>query len=96
MTDGPGGDPPGLWLRRRREAAGLTQEELAERSGLSTRAIRDLELDRTRKPYPRSVRLAAGALGLTQTSGEELIASYRVSAGGEHRCSMIVVIGRSS
>ncbi|MCF3179985.1 helix-turn-helix domain-containing protein [Streptomyces polychromogenes] len=33
----------GAHLRGRRSAAGLTQEELAERSGLSVRAIRDLE-----------------------------------------------------
>ena len=29
----------GPLLRRRREAAGLTQEELAERAGLSTTAV---------------------------------------------------------
>jgi transcriptional regulator with XRE-family HTH domain/tetratricopeptide (TPR) repeat protein len=58
-------------LRRYRRAAGLTQEELAARSGLSVRAIRDLERDRTRRPYYRSVRLLADALRLTnaQRSG---------------------------
>jgi len=53
-----------LWLRRRREAAGLMQEELAERSGLSTRAIRDLECDRTRKQYPKVAACGGGGAWL--------------------------------
>ncbi|HEV2450381.1 MAG TPA: tetratricopeptide repeat protein, partial [Streptosporangiaceae bacterium] len=58
-------------LRQHRLAAGLTQEELAARSGLSVRAIRDLERDRSARPYFRSVRLLADALKLTdaQRSG---------------------------
>jgi tetratricopeptide (TPR) repeat protein len=76
------GDPdefeqPGLWLRQRREAAGITQEELAERSGLSARAIGDLERGRTRRPYPQSVRRVVGALGLPQTTSDALITRYR-------------------
>jgi tetratricopeptide (TPR) repeat protein/transcriptional regulator with XRE-family HTH domain len=82
MTEGPDDrEPPGLWLRRQREAAGLTREELAERSGLSARAISNLERARTRKPYPSSVRLIAGALGLTEVTVNELIARYRASRG---------------
>jgi tetratricopeptide (TPR) repeat protein/transcriptional regulator with XRE-family HTH domain len=68
-----------LWLRRRREAAGLTQEELAERSGLSARTIGNLERDRSRKPYPRSVRLVACALGLAESASDELVAHCRAS-----------------
>jgi transcriptional regulator with XRE-family HTH domain len=37
-------------LRRQRVAAGLTQEDLARRSGLSVRAISDMERGRTRRP----------------------------------------------
>jgi transcriptional regulator with XRE-family HTH domain len=33
----------GLLLKRHRHAAGMTQEELAERAGLSPRAVGDLE-----------------------------------------------------
>src|ERR1022692_3389220 len=80
MTEGPDDrEPPGLW--RQREAAALTREELAERSGLSARAISNLERARTRKPYPSSVRLIAGALGLTEVTVNELIARYRASRG---------------
>jgi tetratricopeptide (TPR) repeat protein/transcriptional regulator with XRE-family HTH domain len=71
----------GLWLRRGRKAAGLTQEELAERSGLSVRTIAELERGRTRKPYPRSVRQLTDALGLSETASDELITWYRLGRG---------------
>jgi tetratricopeptide (TPR) repeat protein/transcriptional regulator with XRE-family HTH domain len=82
MIEGPGDrESLGSWLRQQRQAAGLTQEELAERSGLSVRTISNLECDRTLKPYPRSVRRLMGALGLTEAAGGELIARYRVGRG---------------
>jgi transcriptional regulator with XRE-family HTH domain len=43
-------------------AASLSIEELAERSGVSVRAISNLERGRTRTPHPRTVRLLVGAL----------------------------------
>lgn len=62
MGDGDGSF--GALLRARRLSAGLSQEGLAERSGLSVRAIRELERGRTRRPYPDSVHRLAEALGL--------------------------------
>lgn len=62
----------GLLLRRHRLAAGLTQEELAERSGLSVRAISNIERGRTAGPYSRSVRLLAEALRLPDHAREQL------------------------
>jgi len=62
---GPGGGFGGL-LRRHRLAAGLTQEELGERSGLTARAIADMEGGRTARPYRRSVRALADALALAE------------------------------
>jgi transcriptional regulator with XRE-family HTH domain len=47
-----------------REAACLTQEDLAERSGVSVRAIRNLETGRTSRPRKQSLLLIARALGL--------------------------------
>jgi tetratricopeptide (TPR) repeat protein/transcriptional regulator with XRE-family HTH domain len=73
----PGQARPGEWLRRQRVAAGLTQEDLAERSGVSVRAIADLERGRTRKPYPSSVRSLVRALGLPEAAGTDLVARYR-------------------
>jgi tetratricopeptide (TPR) repeat protein/transcriptional regulator with XRE-family HTH domain len=51
-------------LRHFRRAAGLSQEELALRAGLSRRAVSDLERDRNRMPRRDTVGLLAGALGL--------------------------------
>lgn len=55
----------GPLLRRYRAAAGLTQEELAERAGLSTRAISDLERGVKRAPRRETIELLADALALT-------------------------------
>lgn len=51
-------------LRRFRLAAGLSQEALAERSGLSTRAISDLERGLRTAPRPETMRMLADALSL--------------------------------
>jgi transcriptional regulator with XRE-family HTH domain len=53
-------------LRQLREAAGFTQEELAERAGLSVKAISALERGRRQRPYPHTVRALADALGLAE------------------------------
>ncbi len=52
-------------LRRYRERAGLTQEILAERAGLTAKAISALERGERRQPYPHTVHALARALGLT-------------------------------
>jgi transcriptional regulator with XRE-family HTH domain len=52
-------------LRRHRVAAGLSQEALAERAGLSARAVSDLERGARRAPYRETVRLLADALQLS-------------------------------
>src|SRR6202034_3169833 len=64
MSAARGSESPGRWLRGQRTALGLTQEDLAERSGVSVRTIADLERGRTRRPYPNSVRALIRALGL--------------------------------
>lgn len=71
----------GAWLRHQREIAGLTREDVAELSALSIRAISDLERGKTSKPYPRSIRAIADALGLPQHVTDQLIASYRRPPG---------------
>ncbi len=52
-------------LKRYRVAAGLTQEELAERAQLSVRALSDLERGARRYPYKHTVQLLVEALGLS-------------------------------
>lgn len=77
MSDTPSatGDPreeqgavgPRIQALRRR--AGLSQEAAASRAGISTRALRDIERGRARRPRPRTLRSLAATLGL---GGEEL------------------------
>ncbi len=55
----------GELLRRQRTAAGLTQEELAGRAGLSVRAISDIERGVKKRPHQDTIRLLAEALGLS-------------------------------
>jgi DNA-binding SARP family transcriptional activator/tetratricopeptide (TPR) repeat protein len=73
---GGGGDHEvfGSWLRASRLAAGLSQEELAGRSGISVRAISDLERGRTRWPHPGSVGRLADALELDGGRRAEFVA----------------------
>ena len=67
--------PFGALLRRQREAAGLTQEELASKAGLSARAISVLERGERKRPYPHTVRSIADALGLSEGERASLIAA---------------------
>jgi transcriptional regulator with XRE-family HTH domain len=62
-------------LRRHRRDAGLTQEALAERAGISLRAVSDLERGIYRTPHRDTVALLAQALGLTQQETAFLEAS---------------------
>src|SRR5215218_1525624 len=55
----------GEQLRLFRERIGLTQEELAERAGLSAQGISALERGLRRRPYLPTVRALAEALDLT-------------------------------
>ncbi|HVK28067.1 MAG TPA: helix-turn-helix domain-containing protein, partial [Nocardioides sp.] len=56
----------GALLRDLRNDRSLTQEELAERAGLSVKAVSALERGERRRPYPHTVRALAEALGLSE------------------------------
>lgn len=71
----------GVLLREQRVLSGLTQEELAERSGVSVRAIRNLEIGRTERPQQQSVELLATALGLDEPARADLLRAARRRAG---------------
>ena len=81
-TEPPGGPAPlaGL-LRVLRERALLSQEQLAERAGLSVRTVVGLESGRVRRPQGDSVRLLADALGLTGSERVALVAAARSGPG---------------
>ncbi|HEU5423617.1 MAG TPA: helix-turn-helix domain-containing protein, partial [Nitrolancea sp.] len=71
MVEGQG-SPFGVRLRRLRESAGLSQEQLAERAGLSANAIGALERGDRQRPYPNTVRALSDALELAPAEREEL------------------------
>jgi len=71
----------GATLKHLRSTAGLTQEELAERSGLSARTISDVERGLRSTVYPHTARRLAIALGL----GEDARRSFEVVAAGRTR-----------
>ena len=67
----------GALLRRWRTSAGLTQEELAERAGLSRRGINDLERGARLLPRKDAVTLLADALGLAGDGRSAFLAAAR-------------------
>lgn len=68
-------------LRQYRVAAGLTQEELAERASLSGRAISDLERGVKLRPYPHTVQRLVQALGLTEEAASLFRQAVRRQSG---------------
>jgi transcriptional regulator with XRE-family HTH domain len=67
----------GAWVKSQRLASGMTQEDLAGKSGLSVRAISNLERGRTARPHPRSLEVLAVALGLPEAAGAAWAARLR-------------------
>jgi tetratricopeptide (TPR) repeat protein/transcriptional regulator with XRE-family HTH domain len=74
-------DSFGTLLRRYRLAAGLSQEELADRSGLSVKAIANMERGRTARPRRYSVQSLADTLGLPEPQRLELDRAARRAGG---------------
>jgi tetratricopeptide (TPR) repeat protein/transcriptional regulator with XRE-family HTH domain len=70
-------------LRELRTGAGLTQEELAEAAGLTSRAISYLERGAVANPRKVTVRLLADALRLTGPGRAQFEAAARRSASGD-------------
>ena len=68
-------------LRELREAAGLSQEELASKANLSPNAVAALEQGRRRRPYPHTVRSLAEALGLSEGERRSLLSSVPARGG---------------
>lgn len=64
-------------LRGLREGAGLSQEELARRAGLSANAIGSLERGVRRRPHPHTVRALADALDLPEARRADLVGAVR-------------------
>ena len=82
MAGDTGLDFAGL-LRQLRAGARLTQEELAEAAGISTRAVSDLERGVNRTAHKDTAQLLAAALGLDGPAGELFVAAARGRAPAE-------------
>jgi predicted ATPase/transcriptional regulator with XRE-family HTH domain len=67
----------GALLRRLRTSAAMSQEALAERAGISARAVGDLERGVHQAPRLETVRLLAEALGLSTLDRAALLAAAR-------------------
>ena len=67
----------GRRLREHRHTAGLTMEQLAERSGVSARAISDMERERSVAPQRRTVQALAEALALPENDQAAFLAAAR-------------------
>ncbi|MFC6019877.1 BTAD domain-containing putative transcriptional regulator [Plantactinospora solaniradicis] len=66
-------------LRSHRIRAGLTQREVAVRSGISVRALRDIEHNRVGAPRPAALGRLATTLGLSDAETAALLAGLRAS-----------------
>ncbi|MFC0529911.1 BTAD domain-containing putative transcriptional regulator [Phytohabitans kaempferiae] len=60
-------------LRALRERAGLTQQDLADRAGLSVGGLRDLEQGRVAAPRPATLRRLAASLGVSDEEAAGLV-----------------------
>ncbi|MER7247590.1 tetratricopeptide repeat protein [Kribbella sp. NPDC000426] len=65
----------GVMLRHYRALAGMSQEALAQRAGLSRRGIADLERGARNSPYPDTARRLADALQLGPEDRDEFMAA---------------------
>lgn len=72
-----GSDHVGILLREYRQAAQLTQRQLAESAAVSIGVIRDLEQGRTKRLRPRSLNAVVKALDLDEQRARELKAAAR-------------------
>ncbi|MEU7823698.1 helix-turn-helix domain-containing protein [Catellatospora sp. NPDC049133] len=69
-------------LREIRQSAGMTIEELSAASGVSGRAISDMERGHSRAPQERTLAALTGALGLADPDRAGLVALVRAERAG--------------
>jgi transcriptional regulator with XRE-family HTH domain len=70
-------------VRALRRRLGLTQEELADRAGLSVRGVRKIESGRSDTPRAVTVRLLADVFGLAGDEREQFRRAA-LGPGGDH------------
>jgi predicted ATPase/DNA-binding XRE family transcriptional regulator len=80
-----GKSPFGVRVRAFREAANLSQEELAERAGMSVSGLSALERGARQRPHAHTLRILAEALGLDEHQWNDLLHAAGREVGGERR-----------
>lgn len=79
----------GQRIQSLRKRAQMSQQQLSVRTGMSTRALRDIERDRVHRPQLRTVQRLIAALEVSDSEAEELHAAAQESssrvAGGKPR-----------
>jgi predicted ATPase/transcriptional regulator with XRE-family HTH domain len=70
-------------LKSHRLTAGWTQEELAERAGISVRSVRNLECGAPHAPRDDTLHLLTRALGLSVAEQERLLVAARATRGAQ-------------
>ena len=83
----------GELVHAHRQRAGLTQQELARRAGISVRALRDIERDRVRQPHVGSLRRLAGALRLDAAERQQLLAGAGAAVASSGARVSVGVLG---
>ncbi|WP_328625480.1 helix-turn-helix domain-containing protein [Streptomyces sp. NBC_00353] len=79
VAGAPGRSSFGRLLRELRQSRGLTMEELAEASGVSARAIGDMERGRSLRPHRGTVTALAQGLRLDEAAHDGLLAAARAA-----------------
>lgn len=79
--DSRGGTRFGRVLRELRQSRGLTLEELAEASGVSARAIGDMERGRSLRPRRGTIAALAQGLELDESRSATLLSVARAAGG---------------
>lgn len=69
------GNTFGERLRNLRESAGLTQEELAAKAGMTAKGVSAIERGERKRPYPHTVRSLADALNLSEAERASLFSA---------------------
>lgn len=82
VVEGGSGAGFGLLLRELRQSRRLTIEELAEASGVSGRAIGDMERGRSLRPHRGTVTALGQGLRLDEAAHAELLAAARAARPG--------------
>jgi len=79
----------GALLRQLRLAAGLSQEALAERAGISAKAVGSLEVGTRRAPYRETVEQLSSALGATPDQRSQLMALAQAARTRKPRAAQV-------